>query len=66
MPVADNRYIATGMYPKNRLTLLDENGNFLKGFFKIPYRDEEERKVNEMVRSEAYQGKIAVSPSREM
>lgn len=40
MPVADNRYIATGMYPKHRLTLLDENGNFLKGFFEIPYRDD--------------------------
>lgn len=64
MPVADNRYIATGMYPKHRLTLLDENGNLLKGFFEIPYRDEKERKVNEMVRAEAYQGKIAVSPSR--
>ena len=58
MPVADNRYIATGMYPKHRFTLLDENGNLLKGFFEIPYRDEKERKVNEMVRAEAYQGKI--------
>lgn len=64
MPVADNRYIATGMYPKHRLTLLDENGNLQKGFFEIPYRDEKERKVNKMVRAEAYQGKIAVSPSR--
>lgn len=64
LPVADNRYIATGMYPNHRLTLLDENGILLKGFFGIPYRDEEERKVDEMLRSEAYQGNIAVSPSR--
>ena len=51
------------MYEDYRLVLLDKDGAFQKGFGELPYRDEEERKVNGMIRSEIYQGELTVSPS---
>lgn len=63
LPIVNNRYIATGMYEDYRLVLLDKDGMFQKGFGELPYRDEEERKVNGMIRSEIYQGGLTVSPS---
>ena len=63
LPIVNNQYIATGMYEDYRLVLLDKDGAFQKGFGELPYRDEEERKVNGMIRSEIYQGELTVSPS---
>ena len=63
-PIGDSQYLAVGIYKNHRLVLLDEQGVFQKGFGEIPYRDEEERKVDDMIRSEAYQGKLAISPSK--
>lgn len=62
-PIRDSLYLCTGMYKNYRLALLDKHGVFQKGLGEIPYRDEEERKVENMIRSEAYQGVLAVSPS---
>ena len=62
-PIGDSQYLAIGMYQKHRLVLLDEQGIFQKGYGEIPFRDEEERKVDAMIRSEAYQGMLAISPS---
>ena len=62
-PIRDSLYLGTGMYKNYHLVLLDKHGVFRKGFGEIPYRDEEERKVEDMIRSEAYQGTLAVSPS---
>ena len=63
LPIVNNQYLATGMYEDYRLVLLDKDGVFQKGFGELPYRDEEERKVNGMIRSEIYQGELTVSPS---
>lgn len=63
LPVANNRFVATGIYKDYRLVLLDSNGCFSKGFGQCPFRDEEESRVSGMIRSEIYQGKIAVNPS---
>lgn len=62
-PVCNNRFIAVGMYENYRLTQLDKQGRLVKGFGVSPYRDEEERKVPGTIRSDVYQGKLAVNPS---
>lgn len=62
-PIRDNKYIASGLYEEHKLVLLDKDGSFLKGFGEIPYQDEDEKKVPGMVRSQVYQGEVAVSPS---
>ena len=62
-PIRDSLFLGIGMYKDYRFVLLDKHGVFQKGFGEIPYRDEEERKVEDMIRSEAYQGTLAVSPS---
>lgn len=64
LPVANDGFVATGIYKDYRLVLLDSNGCFSKGFGQCPFRDEEESRVSGMIRSEIYQGKIAVNHSR--
>lgn len=62
-PVCNERFIAAGIYNDYRLVLLDKEGHFVKGFGTCPYRNDEERKVSGAIRSEVYQGKLAVNPS---
>lgn len=59
LPVADNRYIAIGLYEDNRFFLLDEKGNRIEGFGDYPYRDEKEKQVSGIIRGEIYQGRLA-------
>lgn len=63
LPVVNGQFVATGIYKDYRLVLLDSKGCFSKGIGQCPFRNEEESKVSGMVRSEIYQGKIAVNPS---
>ena len=62
-PIQGNRYVASGIYDDCKLVLLDEHGTFLKGFGEIPYQDEMEKEIRNVVRSQVYQGNIVVSPS---
>ena len=62
-PIANNRYVATGIYDDCHLMLLDEKGKPLKGFGEWPYQDEQEKKVPGKIRASVYQGKLEVSPS---
>ena len=62
-PIANNRYVATGIYEDCHLMLLDEKGKPLKGFGEWPYQDEQEKKVPGKIRASVYQGKLEVSPS---
>ena len=62
-PIANNRYVATGIYDDCHLMLLDEKGTTLKGFGEWPYQDEQEKKVSGQIRASVYQGKLEVSPS---
>ena len=64
-PIANNRYVATGIYEDCHLMLLDEKGMPLKGFGEWPYQDEQEKKVPGTTRARVYQGKLEVSPSRD-
>ena len=64
-PILNNRYVATGFYENCQLILLDEKGTIIKRIGELPYRDEVEKKVSGEVRSEVYQGTLAVSPSRQ-
>lgn len=63
LPIVNGQYIATGMYDDCRIVVLDNRGVFQKGFGEIPYRDEKEREVSGMIRSEAYQGQMSVNLS---
>lgn len=63
-PILNNRYVATGFYENCQLMLLDEKGTIIKRIDELPYRDEVEKKVSGEVRSEVYQGTLAVSPSK--
>jgi hypothetical protein len=62
--IQNNRYVATGFYENCQLMLLDEKGTIIKRIGELPYRDEQEKKVSGEVRSEVYQGRLAVSPSK--
>lgn len=64
-PIANNRYVATGIYDDCHLMLLDEKGTPLKGFGEWPYQDEQERKVPGKIRASVYQGKLEVGPSKD-
>lgn len=64
-PIANNRYVATGIYDDCHLMLLDEKGTPLKGFGEWPYQDEQERKVPGKIRATVYQGKLEVGPSKD-
>ena len=62
-PVRNGQFIAAGIYQNYRLVVLDKEGCFTKGFGTCPYRNDEERNISGNIRSEVYQGKLAVNPS---
>lgn len=62
-PVCNEQYIAAGMYNDYRLVVLDKEGHFVKGFGASPYRNDDECKISGTIRSEVYQGRLAVNPS---
>lgn len=62
-PIDGNQFVASGIYEDCRLVTLDERGRFKKGYGKCPSRDLREESVPGTVRSEVYQGRMAVSPS---
>ena len=64
-PIANNQYVATGIYEDCHLMVLDEKGMLLKGFGEWPYQDEQEKKVPGTTRARVYQGKLEVSPSKD-
>lgn len=63
LPVCNEQFIATGIYNNYRLEVLDKEGHFVKGFGVCPYRNDEEFKISGSIRSEVYQGRLAVNPS---
>jgi hypothetical protein len=58
-----NQYIGIGSYPENMYMLFDSSGYKIKSFFEFPFRDAEEKSIENPFRAMAYQGKIAVNPS---
>ena len=62
-PIADNRYVSTGIYEDCTLMVLDEDGMPLKKFGEWPYKDEEEKKVSGKTRAMVYQGELVAHPS---
>ena len=62
-PIVENQYVASGMYEDYRLVILNEQGHFKKGYGKCPSRDSREEKISGILRSEVYQGRMAVSSS---
>ena len=62
--MANGKYIAPGIYDNYRFCLLEPDGQVQSTFGEWPYRDEEEKKVSGIVRSQAYMFHIAASPSK--
>lgn len=62
--MANGRFIASGIYDNYRFCLLDSSGQVQSTFGEWPYRDEVEKNVSGMVRSQAYMFNIATSPSK--
>lgn len=52
--MANGKYIAPGIYDNYRFCLLEPDGQVQSTFGEWPYRDEEEKKVSGIVRSQAY------------
>lgn len=63
-PLANEKFISTGLYENYRLCLLGRDGQIKTTLGEWPYRDEAERKVSGYIRSQAYMFDIAVSPSK--
>ena len=63
LPIIGNHFVSSGIYENHRLMVLDEMGRIMKGFGEIPARDVHEENISGNIRSEVYQGKMAVSPS---
>lgn len=63
-PMANGKFIAPGIYEKYRYCVLDSNGQVHSTFGEWPYRDEDEKNVSGIVRSQAYMFGIASSPSK--
>lgn len=62
LKTAQNQYI--GLSGENHLfVLLDSKGKIIKSFFEYPYKDKNEREINNSIRSLAYQGSIMANPS---
>ena len=60
-PIANNRYVSTGIYDDCQLMLLDEKGVPLKRFGEWPYQDEQEKKVPGKIRASVYQGELVAN-----
>lgn len=63
-PLISERFVATGIYDDSRFCLLGLDGKVQSTFGEWPYRDEDEKKVSGIIRSQAYMFDIAVSPSK--
>ncbi len=63
LPITGNHFVSSGIYENYRLLVLDEMGCIMKGVGNIPARDVREENISGNIRSEVYQGKMAVSPS---
>ena len=63
-PMANGKFIAPGIYEEYRYCVLDSSGQVHNTFGEWPYRDEDEKKVSGIVRSQAYMFGIAPSPSK--
>ncbi len=62
-PLTDGNYVATGFYRSSQFCLLDSLGNVCRTFGEYSFRDEQEREVPEIVKSQVYQAAMTVAPS---
>lgn len=61
IPTALGTYIGTGPYKKGLFAISDSAGQLINAVGEQPYRDETERKIPELGRAMAYQGKLLAS-----
>lgn len=62
-PLNDSTYLASGYYNNHKFFLLSKDGDVLNRVGEWPYRDEAEKKVSGVMKSQAYVGDFTVSPS---
>ena len=65
LPLKDGAYIASGIYQEGKFCLMTDSGTTKKFLGVYPSRDKEEEDVPNPIKSQAYMGKIAVSPLKD-
>ncbi|MEY8687498.1 BF3164 family lipoprotein [Bacteroides sp. AN502(2024)] len=63
-PMANGQFMATGIYDDCLFCLLDSAGRVQRKSGELFYRDEDEKQVSGIVRSQAYMFDVASSPSK--
>jgi hypothetical protein len=59
-----DQYIGIGPYENGMFELLDSTGNTINYFFEFPFKDNDEKEINNRLRAMAYQGEIVLNPKR--
>lgn len=65
LPLKDGAYIASGIYQDGKFCLMTDSGKTKRFSGVYPSRDKEEKDVPNLIKSQAYMGKIAVSPLKD-
>lgn len=61
--MAKNRFLSQAPYSDAMYVVMDSLGTVLKSFFEFPYKDTDERTIQNRLRGMAYQGPMSFNPS---
>ena len=64
-PISNNRYISTGIFKGSKFCLIGSDGKIISRIEEWPYRDENEKKVSNHIKAQAYMSNILVNPSKD-
>ncbi|MDR1371917.1 MAG: TolB-like 6-bladed beta-propeller domain-containing protein [Dysgonamonadaceae bacterium] len=62
--IKQGKYIGLGLYSESMFMLFDSVGTAIKSFFEYPYKDKDEKSIENRLRAMAYQGFIAANPDK--
>jgi hypothetical protein len=60
-----DQYIGIGPYENGMFELYDSIGNRINHFYEFPYKDSDEKNINNRLRSMAYQGGTVLNPQKD-
>lgn len=65
IPLKNNSYVASGIYPKGRFCLLTDSGTTEQYWGIYPFRDDMEKSFSNIVKTQAYMGQLSSSPTKD-
>ena len=65
VPLTDASYIASGIYQEGRFCLLTDSGKTKTFWGTYPSRDDAEKSVSNLIKSQAYMGQMSSSPAND-